>query len=71
MPARDDAWGSKSSLPVSTSPKRLESWRARLVWIGGSVAAIAVVTYLLYIPWLDIPAAFWSQWVRDLARAPL
>jgi Glycosyltransferase family 87 len=59
--------------------RRLESWRARLVWIGGALAAIAVATFVLYIPWLDVPRMFgpiltaasgkswmYSNWAPDL-----
>jgi hypothetical protein len=38
--------------------QRLSSWRARVVWIGGTVAVTALVTFLLFIPWLDFPRAF-------------
>ncbi len=38
--------------------RRLPSWPARLRWIGGAGALIAVVTAVLYIPWFDFPRAF-------------
>jgi len=38
--------------------RRLPDWPARLRWIGGAGALIAVVTALLYIPWFDFPRAF-------------
>ncbi|MBV9893645.1 MAG: hypothetical protein JO020_05725 [Chloroflexi bacterium] len=37
--------------------RRLPTWRARIAWIGGTGAIIALVTYVLFIPWLD-PRAF-------------
>jgi alpha-1,6-mannosyltransferase len=60
--------------------RRLPTWRARLLWIGGSGALIAVVTMVLYIPWFDFPRAFqpllvaaggktwmYTNWAPDLA----
>jgi hypothetical protein len=38
--------------------RRLPNWSARLRWIGGAGALIAVVTAVLYIPWFDFPRAF-------------
>jgi hypothetical protein len=37
--------------------RRLPSWPARLVWIGGSAILVGLVTLVLFIPWLD-PRAF-------------
>jgi hypothetical protein len=60
--------------------RRLPNWPARLVWIGGSLALIAGVTLVLYIPWFDFPKAFepllvaargktwmYTNWAPDLA----
>src|SRR5215471_4691074 len=38
--------------------RRLQSWRSRVLWLGGAFAAIIGVTILLYLPWLDFPRAF-------------
>jgi alpha-1,6-mannosyltransferase len=38
--------------------RRLPNWPARLGWIGGAGAVIAVVTLVLYIPWFDFPRVF-------------
>jgi 4-amino-4-deoxy-L-arabinose transferase-like glycosyltransferase len=38
--------------------RRLDTWRNRIVWLGGTFAAIVGVTLVLYIPWLDFPRAF-------------
>ena len=59
--------------------RRLSSWRERVIWIGGTIAAIAVVTVVLYLPWLDVPRVFapiltaasgkswmYSNWAPDL-----
>jgi hypothetical protein len=59
--------------------RRLATWRQRCVWIGGAGVLIAVVTLILYIPWLDFPRALepilvaasgkswmYSNWVPDL-----
>jgi len=59
--------------------RRLESWRARVLWLGGALVAIVGVTLLLYLPWLDFPRAFeplltaasgkswmYSNWAPDL-----
>jgi hypothetical protein len=59
--------------------RRLESWRARVLWLGGAFVLIVAVTVLLYIPWLDFPRAFtplltaaggkswmYSNWAPDL-----
>jgi hypothetical protein len=35
--------------------RRLSSWPARLMWIGGSAGLIAVATVVLYVPWIDFP----------------
>jgi 4-amino-4-deoxy-L-arabinose transferase-like glycosyltransferase len=59
--------------------RRLASWPARAVWIGGAVVFVTVVTFVLYIPWLDFPRALepmlvavrgkvwmYSNWAPDL-----
>ena len=59
--------------------RRLPNWPARVLWIGGAGALVAVVTLVLYIPWLDFPRAFepllvaargktwmYSNWAPDL-----
>ena len=35
--------------------RRLSSWTARVVWIGGAVGLVVVATVVLYIPWIDFP----------------
>jgi hypothetical protein len=35
--------------------RRLPSWPARLIWIGGTAALVAVATIVLYVPWIDFP----------------
>jgi hypothetical protein len=37
--------------------RRLTSWTARVVWIGGAGALVVVVSALLFIPWFDFPRA--------------
>jgi hypothetical protein len=37
--------------------RRLPTWRARAIWIGGAGVLLAAVTYVLFIPWFD-PRAF-------------
>jgi alpha-1,6-mannosyltransferase len=59
--------------------RRLASWPARIVWIGGVGALLVGVTLVLYIPWFDYPRAFapllvaaggkywqYSNWAPDL-----
>jgi hypothetical protein len=59
--------------------RRLPTWPARLVWIGGVGVLVAAVTLALYIPWFDYPRAFapllvaasgkywqYSNWAPDL-----
>jgi len=59
--------------------RRLATWRARAVWIGGVAALLVGVTLVLYIPWFDYPRAFtpllvaaggkywqYSNWAPDL-----
>jgi hypothetical protein len=38
--------------------RRLPNWSARLRWVGGAGALIAIVTAVLYIPWFDFPRVF-------------
>jgi hypothetical protein len=60
--------------------RRLPSWRARLAWIGGAGGLLLGVTYVLFLPWLDIPRVFdpmlvaisgkswmYTNWAPDLA----
>ena len=35
--------------------RRLASWPARLVWIGGAAGLVAAATVVLYLPWIDFP----------------
>jgi hypothetical protein len=59
--------------------RRLPTWRARVLWIGGAGVLIALITYVLFIPWLEFPAALqpilvaasgkswmYSNWAPDL-----
>ncbi len=59
--------------------RRLATWPARAVWIGGVAALLVGVTLVLYIPWFDYPRAFtpllvaaggkywqYSNWAPDL-----
>src|SRR5207302_216290 len=59
--------------------RRLSSWSARALWIGGTGVLVAVVTYVLFLPWLDFPRALdpilvaasgkswmYSNWAPDL-----
>jgi hypothetical protein len=59
--------------------RRLPSWRARIAWIGGSGLLVALISYVLFIPWLDFPRALqpilvaatgkswmYSNWAPDL-----
>jgi hypothetical protein len=59
--------------------RRLSGWSARAVWIGGTGLLVAVVTYVLFLPWLDFPRALdpilvaasgkswmYSNWAPDL-----
>jgi alpha-1,6-mannosyltransferase len=59
--------------------RRLSNWRQRVLWIGASGALIGVVTYVLFLPWLDqrafeplLVAAggkawMYTNWAPDLA----
>ncbi len=38
--------------------RRLPSWRLRVLWIGGTGALIAIVSFVLFLPWFDFPRAF-------------
>lgn len=64
--------------------RRLPNWPTRFIWIGGSLALIAGVTLVLYIPWFDFPKAFepllvaargktwmYTNWAPDLAAMVL
>jgi hypothetical protein len=64
--------------------RRLPSWPKRAAWIGGSAAIVVVVTYVLFIPWLEVPRVFaplleaargktwmYSNWAPDLAALTL
>ncbi|MDQ6672391.1 MAG: glycosyltransferase 87 family protein [Chloroflexota bacterium] len=64
--------------------RRLPNWPARVGWIGGAGALIAVVTAVLYIPWFDFPRAFepllvaargktwmYTNWAPDLLAMAL
>jgi hypothetical protein len=64
---------------VTAWARRLTAWRQRYLWIGSAAVLIAVVTLILYIPWLDFPRALepilvaasgkswmYSNWVPDL-----
>jgi hypothetical protein len=33
--------------------RRLATWRSRVFWIGGAGLLVAIVTFVLFIPWLD------------------
>jgi hypothetical protein len=59
--------------------RRLAGWRARVVWVGGSAALVAAISYVLFLPWLDLPRALepimvaaggkswmYSNWAPDL-----
>jgi hypothetical protein len=59
--------------------RRLASWPARVMWIGGTGVLVAGVTLVLFIPWFDFPRALdpilvaasgkswmYSNWVPDL-----
>jgi hypothetical protein len=59
--------------------RRLTDWPKRVVWIGGAATLLAIVTFVLYIPWLDFPRALepilvaasgkswmYSNWAPDL-----
>ena len=35
--------------------RRLATWPARVVWIGGSAALVGTATVVLYVPWIDFP----------------
>ena len=37
--------------------RRLESWPARVKWVGGSGVLVIAVTLILFWPWLDFPRA--------------
>jgi hypothetical protein len=38
--------------------RRLPSWRARVLWIGGTGALVTAISLILFIPWFDFPRAF-------------
>jgi alpha-1,6-mannosyltransferase len=38
--------------------RRLTSWRARVLWIGGTGALVALTSAILFIPWFEFPRAF-------------
>jgi hypothetical protein len=59
--------------------RRLSGWRARVVWVGGSGVLVALISYVLFLPWLDFPRALdpilvaaagkswmYSNWAPDL-----
>jgi hypothetical protein len=48
--------------------RRLRSWRERVLWIGGTGVLIALITYVLFIPWLD-PRAFEPMLVAASGKA--
>ncbi|GAC1322676.1 MAG: alpha-(1-_6)-mannopyranosyltransferase A [Chloroflexota bacterium] len=37
--------------------RRLPTWRARSIWIGGAIGLIAGATVVLFLPWADFPRA--------------
>jgi alpha-1,6-mannosyltransferase len=38
--------------------QRLPNWRSRVLWIGGVGVLTAVVSFVLFLPWLEFPRAF-------------
>lgn len=58
--------------------RRLPGWRARAIWLGGTGLVVFVITFVLFIPWLDarafepllVAAAgkpwMYSNWAPDL-----
>jgi hypothetical protein len=60
--------------------RQLPSWSARARWLGATGVVVAATTYVLFLPWLDIPRVFdpiltaaagkswmYSNWAPDLA----
>ena len=49
--------------------RRLASWRLRLLWIAGSGALVALVSFVLFLPWLDFPRVFEPMLVAASGKA--
>ncbi len=43
--------------------RRLPSWRSRTVWIGGTTLVAGLISFVLFLPWLDFPRAFEPMFV--------
>lgn len=48
--------------------RRLSSWTARILWIGGTGVLVGVISVVLFIPWLD-PRAFEPMLVAASGKA--